>query len=395
MATFADCRPGKICRALLLAAAPAVAPPVDTKAPPASPAPTLSALVAAAKPGDTIELEARTYELDAPLRLAVDRLTVSGKGPGKTILRARFKGTEARPEAILRVEGPTFATMTHVAKHHLAAAVDETATTITLAPEKTKLAPFAAGDVVLVRAPNDAAFLDAIGAKAWRKRYPYVRQTLAHVRSVAGPALTLDLPLGIAFPARAEIMAAPVLRDVVIKGMTLHYDLGAHPDPTRYENAKPEAVVDGIFVHGALAPRLEDLEILDAGRHAVHLDGVLSPRVEKIRADGAWNKGKEGNGYFRVARTYYGVFRDLRLRGLRHLAIQWSSHDNLFSGLDSDCDVNFHGGFTQRNRVEGATILPRRGHTWNKIRRTEAKSGWAPPDGPGNLVLDPQKIEIK
>lgn len=395
MATFADFRPGKFCRALLLAATAAAAS-AHAAAPTPTPTPTLSSLLAAAKPGETIELEARTYELDAPLLVAVDRLTLSGKGSGKTILRANFKGTDARPEAILRVEAPGFATMTRVAKRHLAAAVTETATTLTLAAgKKTKLAPFAAGDVVLVRAPNDAAFFDAIGAKAWRKRYPYVRQTLALVRSASGPTLTLDAPLGVALPAGAEILAAPVLRDVVLKGMTLHYDLGAHPDPTRYENAKPQGVVDGVFVHGALAPRLEDLEILDAGRHAVHLDGVLSPRVEKIRADGAWNKGKEGNGYFRVARTYYGAFRDLRLRGLRHLAIQWSSHDNLFSGVDADCDVNFHGGFTQRNRVEGATLVPRRGHTWNKIYRTEAKSAWAPPDGPGNLVLDPQKVEVK
>ncbi len=345
--------------------------------------------VANAKAGDVIEVAAGTFELPSPLALTKDRLTLKGAGPGRTILKASFPGDEV---AMIKVGDPHFKDLTKGKKMRLATAAAESDAVLTL--KDASRSP-EAGDVLLVRTPNDPAFLDSIGAKTWRKQYPYVRQTLTRVKGVKGTVLTLERPVGVAFPADAEVLLAPVLADVTVQDLTLFYDLGKDPDPTRYENAKPDNIVDGLAILGAVAPHVRNLEIIDAGRHAVHLDTVLYPDVDGVTARNAWNKGKEGNGYFRVARTYYGTFKDLNLRGLRHLAIQWSSHDNRFERVDSDCDVNFHGGFTQRNEVVDAKLAPRTGHTWNRLSRTKPTSKWAPPDGPGNKVLDGAKSEVQ
>lgn len=362
---------------------------IATQTPAQSRGKDLLARVAAAKPGEVIQLDAATYELPGPLALSKDRLTLSGAGPGKTILKASFPGDDI---AIVAVGDPRYGTVTKGKKTRLAAQAPGGDAKLLL---KDVVHPVAVGDTLLIRAPNDAAFFDSIGAKTWRRQYPYVRQTLARVKAASGTTVELERPLGVDFPKDAEVMIAPVVTDVTVQSLTIFYDLGKDPDPTRYENTRPENSVDGLSFLGAVAPKVRNVEIINAGRHAVHLDSVLYADFDGIDARGSWNKGKEGNGYFRVARTYYGAFKNLKLRGLRHLAIQWSSHDNRFTGVDSDCDVNFHGGFTQRNEVVDAALAPRAGHTWQRTYRTRPTSTWGPPDGVGNRVLDRAKKDVE
>ena len=123
-----------------------------------------------------------------------------------------------------------------------------------------------------------------------------------------------------------------------------------------------------------------------SGRHPVNLESSLEVSLRGLEVDGAWNKGKGGTGYVRFARSHGCRLVDSRLRGLRHLTFQWSASDNLVARSVIEADVNFHGGYAHHNRVEACTITPPPGHPWPAVVRTGGDAGWAPPDGPGNVV---------
>jgi glycosyltransferase Alg8 len=102
--------------------------------------------------------------------------------------------------------------------------------------------------------------------------------------------------------------------------------------------------------------------------------------------DGAWNKGDGGSGYLRIARSYHGTVEGCEVRGIRHIALQWSSAYNHIRDIDSQVDVNFHGGYTHHNDVDDVRFAIPAAHPWPAIYTTPGDAHWAPPDGPGNRV---------
>ncbi len=92
-----------IAAVLFLVALPAVAPavkPVETAA-------ELVAAVRDAKDGDTVEIAAGTFELDAPLELKA-KMTLKGAGMDKTILtgaKARKPSTKTLPDPEMKLDG--------------------------------------------------------------------------------------------------------------------------------------------------------------------------------------------------------------------------------------------------------------------------------------------------
>lgn len=223
-----------------------------------------------------------------------------------------------------------------------------------------------------------------------------VRQTLAEVSTRSeGTTMRLTRHVGMDLPRGAQVVPLRVRRNVTIRDLTIEFDLGGIPDPAVYADLRPRHEVDGILVLGAANVEIRNVEVLYAGRYPLNLDTVLAPRVANLHVDGAWNKGPGGHGYLRLARTYHGRLDYLVVRGLRHVTVQWSSHDNVLTHLDSDTDVNFHGGYTQRNTLQVDRLAPRPGHPWPAISRTPGNARWAPPDGAGNTVVDAHGVAVE
>jgi glycosyltransferase Alg8 len=358
---------------LSLAALAARVPGADAPLPPER-AGELQQLLDAAPAGAVVRLGPGAFRLDRPLVLRRDHVTLAGAGRDATRLTGGFMG---QGEALLSIQGD--AAPERCGRLSAAAARGDRR----LGMDDPSVGP---GDVLLLSAANDGAFLDGLGARRWREAKPELRRSLAEVDSVGAEAVVLRQPLGLDLPAGARACVLPARRNVVVRDLAVVYDAPGAADATEYANSRPEAAVDGIRVERAVDVRLERLAVYDAGRHPLHFDTALAPRVRDVLLDGARNKGAGGNGYLRIARTVRGRFDEVVVRGLRHVAFQWSSHDNVMTGLDSDTDVNFHGGFSHHNRVEAVQLAPRAGHPWPAVVRTPPDAAWAPPDGDGNVV---------
>lgn len=346
----------------------------DRALPPAQAA-RLQEMLDTAPAGGMVRLAAGDFPVAAPLLIRRDDITLAGAGPGRTRLVASFPAADA---AVIEVVGE--AVPRRCVDLGRPAGEQDTVIDVSGTPPPP-------GSTVMLTAANDASFLDGLGARVWRRAQPELRRTLGEVAGVRGRQVYLSQPLGVDLPAGARLCSLALRRGVRLEGLSVVYDIGGAPDPSDYSNARPGHLVDGIRVRGALRPHLADLEVLHAGRHPLALDTVLAPRVERLRLVGAWNKGPGGNGYLRLTRVVRGRLQEVAAIGLRHVVLQWSTHDTVLGGLRTDADVNFHGGFSRRNRVEAAFLAPRPGHPWPAVVTTPVDAAWAPPDGPGNQVI--------
>ncbi len=340
----------------------------------------LQAAIDAAPRGAVVRIPAGDYHLGGPIVIARDDITLQGAGSKQTRLVASFAGTD---DALITIAGelPRDAAAGQCAELSVAITADQTMVRLNRGFGLQR------GDFVSLRAANDPSFLRELGAEVWQRRYPHLRQTLAQVSHAEGASARLVDPVGLALPAGGEVCRLDVAENVSLRGFTLRYDLGVASDAADYSNSRPDHRLDGVAVRGAADVRLSDIVVVNAGRHPIHLDTVVRLVAQDLAAHGAYNKGKGGNGYVRLARTVRSQFDGLTLRGLRHLTIQWSSHGNRIVDLDSDSDVNFHGGYTHENVVHATRLSPRANHPWGAVTRTPADAVWAPPDGPGNKVF--------
>lgn len=154
-----------------------------------------------------------------------------------------------------------------------------------------------------------------------------------------------------------------------------------------YDNLFPDYAVDGVRFDWAADCSVREVEILGAGRHPLVFENSRNIVARDIQINGAWNKGTGGNGYVRFARSFACELVNAHVANVRHLTFQWSSVDNQVRNSTLKTDVNFHGGYSQRNTVNGTTVRPPEAHPWSAVTRMpEGGAHWAPPDGPGNIV---------
>jgi glycosyltransferase Alg8 len=316
--------------------------------------------------------------LDEPIRLDRSGVILRGQGTGRTVLVSRMGA--AVGEAAIVVGGGRGAVAG--ALDH-GAARDDRIVQVNGWPEDAAH--------IWLGAPNDDEFLDAIGDRRWRGEQPWIRQFIARVTGGGKGYVALDRELPVAMPPGAQARAARMVEDVVLSGFTLVQVVpGRSLDEAAgvYENLAPEYAVDGLRFDWAARCRVEDVDIFNAGRHPLVFENSLDVTALRVHIDGAWNKGPGGHGYVRFARSHGCLLADSQVRGVRHLAFQWSATGNVVLRSRLLTDVNFHGGYSQNNRVEDCEILPPPGHPWGRVTRMPEGGGtWAPPDGPGNEVV--------
>ncbi len=248
------------------------------------------------------------------------------------------------------------------------------------------------GDLLLLEMPNDRRFLEALNSRHWNKKYPYLRKVLVEVERVHGNTVVTRHPVGLPLESSAtrvlEVIPATQVR---LKGFTLEQRVpGASPAQVQfeYENSHPDYAVDAISGQWAERCLIEDLHILDSGRHPLAFDNVYACRVRDLVINGAWNKGKRGHGYVKLSRTFHSRFTDSEVNHIRHIVLQWSSAFNTLQNIRTGVDVNLHGGYTHHNIVRDIDFDIPAGHPWSGIVRTPSDARWAPPDGENLILVD-------
>lgn len=323
-----------------------------------------------------ITLPAGQLDFFRPVVIRDSGITLVGAGPEQTRIVSHLQGTST---AVITVEGRLGAEL-----GALAEPVAADATTLRL----DRVASLRPGELVLVKQPNDDAFFDAIGSQKWRRQYPFLRQALLRVKSADGNLLQVEAPGGIAWAAgQAKVYRVAAVQDVRMGGFTIEQRAGEHRIEEvrhRYENLLPDFAVDGIALNWTQGVTIEHVGVLAAGRHPVSIENSYGFALRDCRLDGAWNKGDEGSGYLRIARSYRGVVSDCDVRNIRHIALQWSSGFNRLENIATEVDVNFHGGYSHDNVATGMRSAVPPQHHWGQVFRTPVNAGWAPPDGPNN-----------
>lgn len=324
-----------------------------------------------------IVLPPGTVRMDESIRIDRDNVTITGAGAGLTVLESKLKTPQ---EAVILVsghKGPVVGDMIGTAN------VGDSVISVDDWPENSRY--------IWMGAPNDPDFLDAIGDRNWRQQTPWVRQFLAEVVASGTGYVILKQELPVKFPAATtEVRAARPVSGVSLSGFSIvQYAGDMDPDQVlgQYENLAPDHAVDAIRFDWAVNCTVRDVTIRQAGRHPLVFENSRNIRADHLLIDGAWNKGKGGNGYVRFSRCYNCTLADSEIRNVRHLAFQWGATGNRVLRSRLYTDVNFHGGDSRDNAVLDSEVRPPKSHPWSAVTRMpEGGAAWAPPDGPDNVV---------
>jgi glycosyltransferase Alg8 len=340
----------------------------------------LQALVDRAAAGPiAIRLPAGQLDFERPLVIRHDGVTLLGAGRERTRIVSHLR---APAPGVIRVQGEA-----EKRKQILDTPLPADGTVLRV-PRGFAAEP---GALLWLRQPNDDAFLRTLGSQKWHREYPYLRQALVQVTRTDGGAVQLDQPTGVAFDAgRAELRVVHPVRGLRLADFSIEQradDRAIESVRHRYGNVLPQFAVDAISLMWTQDAVIERVDVRNAGRHPVSFEQSHGFVLRDCVLDGAWNKGDGGSGYLRIARSYRGMVEGCRVRNIRHIALQWSSAFNTLRDLDSEVDVNFHGGFSHDNTVQGVRFAIPPEHPWGPVFVTPKDARWAPPDGPRNVVL--------
>jgi hypothetical protein len=189
------------------------------------------------------------------------------------------------------------------------------------------------------------------------------------------------------------------VRRAGLEDLTLVFDDRLPAPPTLRTHA--EAFVndpggrDDLWVVGVRFTASEDCwidrcRIINSGTHPVLIEASRHVTVRDTEIEGAHNKGGRGAGYFNITRSEYTLLEKVRVRDLRHVAIQNADarHPCRYTVvLDShfEVDLNFHNGDSGHHLVQDTTIAVPPWHWWHPV--DVGVPGQHAPPGPGTLVF--------
>jgi len=243
---------------------------------------------------------------------------------------------------------------------------------------------------IQIRQANDQLFFHKIHSLRWKKRYPMLRQEILPVSHYQDGLIFCKHIITTDFEAnKGEVFTLEPVSNITLSNFSIEQIVPQHSIEEvqgKYKNLFPEYAVDLIRLEYVTDTHLLQLNIKNAGRHPLVFENVHSCSAKHLNINGAWNKGKRGNGYVRFARAYYVEFSYSSIKDIRHITLQWSSANNSLKFLQSAVDINLHGGYAHDNTIDNIHFFLPAYHKWKAITLTPPDASWAPPDGPRNFV---------
>jgi glycosyltransferase Alg8 len=339
----------------------------------------LNRLIKNAKDGAKIILPEGKIDLYHTLNINRSNLTIKGVSKEKTIIVSHLKTKESAAIWIKGSKGKKIGYLKREAQYS-----DSILDTTIQNSSNLKW--------IKIRQPNDNTFFDSINSKVWRKQYPYLRQEIAPISSTHEGILYLGNTLTTKFsPHKSEIYTLNMITNITLENFTITQKIENHNIKESigiYKNIFPQHFVDMIRLEYVANSNVKDIKILNAGSHSLVFENVYACIGENLYIDGAWNKGKKGNGYVRFARAFSSQLRDSTLKNIRHLTVQWSSTNNTLSNLNMEVDINFHGGYSHDNTIRNIKFYLPSFHKWKAITLTPPTAKWASPDGKRNMAYE-------
>ncbi|WP_180357392.1 endonuclease/exonuclease/phosphatase family protein [Streptomyces sp. TLI_146] len=283
---------------------------------------------------------------------------------------------------------------------------------------KAKMDVFKPGGDLWVGAANSLKFYQTqqvAGAAAddGRLENLHMRQQVFTITSVdaAQHTVTIDKPLEFDVPVDSTSDGSPALgvggkpyaskvtplkmiTDVGFEDFSFTQDINGLPKlrggtyqltPAQavhnYGNMAPEYAMHGIVFKWASDSWVRGVRADMTGSHPVVTEVARNIQVERNVFDGAWNKGKGGNGYLRGSRVWDSLYAFNTSRNLRHFTFQWSASGNVAIGNDFDSDLNLHGGWEHRNLFDNNTVHVPYNHSSGECATNCGGEGGAGDDG--------------
>jgi len=337
----------------------------------------LNRLIEKAPPKSTINLPSGV--LDIYESIVIDRSDITIQGDDTTLL-SHIKG---KGKAIIEISGKK--------RGYIGKTMESMQSKISLIV-RTKYPP-KSGEILLIEEPNDRSFVEGVlGAKKWYKKYPKLRSEIVKVASFAQDELVLSFRSNTPLDQNSSITAIDAVHGVHLKDIVLDSIYKSSEYNYLYENSRKDVMIDGIKFLYATDSTIEHVTILNSGSSPLVFERCYYCNAIDITIDGAINKGKKGNGYLRINKSFHIDLKDIRVSNIRHIVFQWSSAYNRIDKLESSVDVNFHGGATHDNLVTNATFhVDTKKHKWGKVFITPDDARWAPPDFKSNRVEEKRK----
>jgi hypothetical protein len=246
---------------------------------------------------------------------------------------------------------------------------------------------FALGGYVWVGAANSVKFYEQQGVTDRSMMEDlHMRQQMFRVTSIdtAAKTITLDRPLEWDLPVdstsdgsdplgstpyASKVTPLRVVQGVGLEDFAFSQDMNGLPKlgggtyqltPAQavhnYGNMAPEYAMHGIVFKWAANSWARGLKATMTGSHPIVTENARNLQIERNSFDGAWNKGKGGNGYLRGSRVWDSLWAYNLSRNLRHFTFQWSASGNVAFRNDLDSDLNLHGGWEHYNLFEQNTV---------------------------------------
>ncbi|NJK46576.1 MAG: hypothetical protein HC933_22085, partial [Pleurocapsa sp. SU_196_0] len=247
------------------------------------------------------------------------------------------------------------------------------------------------GSYVQVSAANSVKMYQDFGAtNTAQYENSHMRMQVFKVTAISGNTITIDKPLEFDVPANntsdsssaidgktyySKVVPLTLVQNVgfenlyitqVMTGMPAldgsSYNLTPEQAKNNYGNLAPEYAQNGIVFKWAANSWVKNVRMFMTGSHPIVTEIAKNLRFEGNTLDGAWNKGKGGNGYFRGSRVWDSLYINNTTRNLRHFTFQWSASGNVARLNNFDSDLNLHGGWERYNLLEYNTVAVPFGH---------------------------------
>jgi len=259
------------------------------------------------------------------------------------------------------------------------------------------------GGLVNVRAANSVNFYaqQNVAPADGTLLNQHMRQQIFTVTAVdsANRTVTLDKPLeydvpvdstsdgspaidGTVYASKVSPLVDPVV-GVGFENLSFTQDmpgLSRSDAVHNYGNMAPDAEMHGIVFKWAADSWVRGVHTEMTGSHPIVTEEAYHLQIVDNELDGAWNKGKGGNGYFRGSRVWDSLYAGNTSRNLRHFTFQWSASGNVVIGNDFDSDLNLHGGWERNNLFELNTVTVPFEHRSANCRANCGEEGGGAPD---------------